>query len=382
MTQRRRIAIAYSFGVPILFAFLMFEVGELYGLVAHERELVRGATVLSESDRLRSALRDAEASAQGYAVSGSGYYSSSYADAASRLNGSLAKLDEVSKSDPAMQSKLQPLHDLTAKQLSVLQHEMDSRKLPRPAGTNSAPDARDATLGAEIEKIVAGIGADQQSRLEQEQVSATRSASAVDTLAKYGGVVTIWIVGVAALLLFYDDSERIRERIDQRLHNDILESLPLAVCLTTETGAILYVNPAAEAAFGYKPGELVARNIEVLCDPSGRGAEPDLIETLAKLAPHELWSGELRTRTKDSHTIQAASWIASIRIGERDCRLLVHSAPAAGGPEQHNLLAAGFRPQSEEARGTAALLPPTAPDGPERTTPPDSEAVVVSHRTK
>jgi len=30
MTQRRQIAIAYSFAVPILVGFLMFEVGALY----------------------------------------------------------------------------------------------------------------------------------------------------------------------------------------------------------------------------------------------------------------------------------------------------------------------------------------------------------------
>lgn len=296
MTQRRQIAVAYSFALPILFAFLIFEVGALYRLDAHEGEIVQGAAALSECDSLLSALRDAETAAQGYVSSGSDYYRSSYADAASRFSASLAKLDELSKKDPATQSKLQSLRDLTAKRINLLQRETDSRKAPRLAGVNSAPDAQGANMTAEIDQTIASIRAAKQARSQQEQVSAARSASTVDTLVKYGGVVTIWIVGVAALLLFYDDSDRFRERIEQRLHTDVLEALPLAVCLTTESGAILYANPAAEAAFGYKPGELVARNIALLHDPSG-GREPNLAETLARLTSHELWSGEIPIRT-------------------------------------------------------------------------------------
>lgn len=382
MTQRRQIAIAYSFAIPILFAFLMFEVGALYRLDAHEGEIVQGAAALSECDSLLSALHDAETAAQGYMASGSDYRRSSYSDAAFRLNGSLAKLDELSKNDPSTQSKLQSLHDLFAKQLGLLQREMDSRKMPRLAGASVAPDPQSANLTGEIEKIVATVRAEKQARSQQEQISAARSASTVDTLVKYGAVVTIWIVAVAALLLFYDDSGRFRERIEQRLHTDVLESLPLGVCLTTESGAILYANPAAEIAFGYKPGELVARNIALLHDASGHGAEPSLAEVFARLTPHELWSGELPIRTKDGEVIRAVSWIASLRVGEKDCRLLVHSAPATGGPEQQSLLAAQFRPLSAAARGIAAPPHATAQDGPGRTTPPDSEVVAVSHRAK
>lgn len=382
MTQRRQIAIAYSVAVPILFAFLTLEVGALYRLDAHEGNIVQGAAALSECDSLLSALRDAEAAAQGYVASGSDYYRSSYGDALTRLNGSLAKLDDLSRSDPATQAKLRSLHDASAKRFGFLQREMDSRKMLRSAGASATLDPQSANLAAEIETIVAGIRAEKQARSRQEQLNAARSASTVDTFVKYGGVVTIWIVGVAALLLFYDDSGRSRERIEQRLHTDVLESLPLGVCLTTESGAILYANPAAEIAFGYKPGELVARNIALLHDPSGHGTEPSLVEIFARLAPHELWSGELPIRTKDGDVVRAASWIARLHVGEKDCRLLVHSAPGVSSPEKKSLLAAEFRPLLEAVPGIAAQPRGTAPDGPERTTPPDSEAVAVSHRAK
>ena len=381
MTQRRRIAMAYTFAIPILFAFLMFEVGALYRLDAHEREIAAGASALSECDTVLSALHDAETAAHGYASSGSDYYRSSYADASSRINASLARLDDLSKIDPATPAKIKSLRESTARRLGILQREMDSRSARRVAGGNSATDVQAANQAAEIDQGIAGIRADTQARLQQSQASAGSSASTVDTLVKYGGVVTIWIVGVAALLLFYDDSDRFRERVEKRLHTEVLESLPLAVCLTTETGVILYANPAAEAAFGYKPGELVARSVAVLHDASGAG-EPSLAEVFARLTPHEMWSGQLPIRTKDGDAVCAASWIVSIRVGEKDCRLLVHSAPVGRGAEASGRSASQLTRPLEEARGTGDRPHPSGRTGPEQTTPPDSEPVGAWHRAK
>jgi len=296
MTKRRQIAIAYTFAIPILFAFLTFEVGALYRLDAHERQMVEDSAASRECYSVESALHDAEAAARGYVSSGSGNYQAAYADASSRVNVSLARLDDLSKTDPAMQAKLRSLRELTSRRSEQLQREIDARNSQRAAGIHSALEVQGASMTAEIEQAVAGIRADTQTRSQQEQEQAARSAFTVDRLVKYGGVVTIWIVGVGALLLFYDDSEQFRGRVEKRLHTDILESLPLPVCLTTETGSILYVNPAAEAAFGYKPGELIARNIALLHDANG-GMEPSLAEVLARLTPHELWCGQLPIRT-------------------------------------------------------------------------------------
>jgi CHASE3 domain sensor protein len=296
MTKRRQIAIAYTFAIPILFAYLMFEVGALYPLDAHERQMAQDSAASRECDSLESALHDAEAAARGYASSGSGNYQAASADASSRIATSVARLDHLSKTDPAMQAKVHSLRELTSRRFEQLQTEMDARNSQRAAGAHSALEGQGASMTAEIEQAVAGIRADIETRSQQEQAEAARSASTVDRLVKYGRVVTIWIVGVAALLLFYDDSERFRGRVEKRLHTDILESLPLPVCLTTETGSILYVNPAAEAAFGYKPGELVARNVALLHDASS-GSEPSLAEVFARLTPHEMWCGQLPIRT-------------------------------------------------------------------------------------
>ena len=95
-------------------------------------------------------------------------------------------------------------------------------------------------------------------------------------------------------LLFHDDRASFRGRIEQRLHSDILESLPLGVCLASESGVILYANPAAESTFGYKPGELVARNVEALQESSEGGSDSRVAEILEQMFGHEIWSGSFR----------------------------------------------------------------------------------------
>lgn len=382
MIQRRKIAIAYVFAIPILLGVLFVEVGALYRLTAQEEAIAQGISVFHDIDDLQSALRDAEAAAQGYVASGGAYYRSGYGDAASRISGSLRQLDELSKNDPKTQSRVQQLDRLAAQRLGMLEHAMDSRSTQPIATRNPDPDIQGSEAAAAIGKVVADIRADGQARSEQDQASAARSASSVDTLVKYGGVLTIWMVGVAALLLFYKDTEGFRERIEQRLHTDVLESLPLGVCLATDSGVILYANPAAENTFGYKPGELVARNIALLHDLNESGAEPHIVEILAQLLPREIWSGELPLRTRDGGIVRTDSWIASVRVGEKYCRLLVHKTPVSGSLQQQSQLGNQFTPAREGAEGTAAPPRALAPDGRELTKSLDSEAIGMLGRAK
>ncbi len=171
--------------------------------------------------------------------------------------------------------------------------------------------------------------------------------------------------------------------IEQRLHSDILESLPLGVCLASESGVILYANPAAESSFGYKPGELVARNVEALHESSEGGSDSRVAEILEQMFGHEIWSGELSLRTKDGEIVRTDSWISSLRVGGKDCRLLVQRAVGSGSAQEHSHAAAGvFRGVREGAPGTASLPGARDPNGPAPTRPPDSEPIGARGRSK
>lgn len=241
MTKRRKIAVAYALAISILFVVLFLEVGAVYRLNAHEHEIRNRAATLNTCDDLIFALQDAQTAAQSYVATGARNYRTAYTDAAARVSGSLRALNELARNDAALQSEMQGLNSLATKHLVALQRAGDSKK-GSGMGAVDSPDGTEFGVIEETDEALAKIRADEQARSQMELARAAQSASSVNTLIKYGGVVMIWVAGVAALLLFYDDAGRFREGVERRLHTDILESLPLGLCLTTASGSVLYAN--------------------------------------------------------------------------------------------------------------------------------------------
>jgi PAS domain S-box-containing protein len=388
MIHRRNIAVAYALAIPIFLGALFVELGALYKLNAAEGDVVRAMSASHGFDDLLAGLREAEQAARGYVASGSDDYRLAYGKAAGQVNGTLDRVEEQTRDDPAVpspkaQASLRQLRGATAQRLGVLERAMSARSTRPKARANASEETREPDSEAAIGKIVAELQGDEQSRAEEEQASALRSAASANTLVKYVGAVTIWMIGVGALLLFHDDRATFRGRIEQRLHSDIVESLPLGVCLASDSGVILYANPAAESSFGYKPGELVARNVEALHESSEAGSDSRVAEILEQMFGHETWSGELSLRTREGEIVRTDSWISSLRVGGKDCRLLVQRAAGSGSTQPHDRDAAGvFRSAREAVRGTASLPGALDPDGPGPTRPPDSEPIGARGRSK
>ena len=368
MIHRRNIAVAYVLAIPIFLGALFVELGALYKLNAAEGDAVKAMSASHGFDDLLAELREAEKAAQGYVASGSDDYRLAYGNAAGRVNGALDRLEEQTRDDPKVQSpeaqaNLRQLRGAAAERLGALERAMSTRSTQPTERANASEEVRESDAEAALGKIVAELRGDEQSRAEEAQANAARSAASANTLVKYAGVLTIWMIGVAALLLFHDDRASFRGRIEQRLHSDILESLPLGVCLASESGVILYANPAAESSFGYRPGELVARNVDSLHESSERGSDSRIAEILEQMFGHEIWSGELSLRTREGEIVRADSWISSIRVGGKDCRLLVHRAAGSGSTQEQNHAGAGvFRSAREAVRGTASLPGALDPD--------------------
>ena len=388
MIHRRNIAVAFALAIPIFLVALFVELGTLYKLNAAEGDVVKAMSASNGFDDLLAGLREAQQAAQGYVASGGDDYRLAYGKAAGQVNGALDRLEEQTKDDPQVQSahgqaSWRQLRGATAERLGALEGAMSARSTHPKARANASGEILESDSEAAIGKLVAELRGNERSRAEEEQGNAARSAANANTLVKYVGVLTIWMIGVAALLLFHDDRATFRGRIEQRLHSDILESLPLGVCLASESGVILYANPAAESSFGYKPGELVARNVESLRESSEAGSDPRVAEILEQMFGHEIWSGELSLRSREGEIVRMDSWISSLRVGGKDCRLLVHRAAGSGSTQPNSHAAAGvFRGGREAVRGTASLPGALDPDGPEPTRPPDSEPIAARGRSK
>jgi PAS domain S-box-containing protein len=278
--------------------------------------------------------------------------------AATRVVQSVRNLVQQQDHNAETQTRLKDLQESVLNVVSILQHDIDysASQKNNKAALGEMPASG---LSAGMRKTFAGVLAAERARFDLQQANAARTESTLNALVKYGGALIIWILGVAALLLIYGDKNQIREQLDHRLHTDILESLPVAVCLTSESGVILYANPAAEDVFGYKPGELVARNIAQLHPPRDNGSGPQIPELLAQLLPQEIWSGELSLMARNGDVIKTDSCMANLRVGEKDCRLLLHKPVISVKGQAQTHLAVQFTGQREAAEGTS--IRPRAP---------------------
>lgn len=98
------------------------------------------------------------------------------------------------------------------------------------------------------------------------------------------------------------------------LHAGIVEAMPDAVVVTDPDGRIVLTNPRAAEVFGWRPGELVGRPIEILVPPRHRARHPRLRRGYAGLRMDLL---ELRGYRKDGTEFPAEISLATIVEGPR-----------------------------------------------------------------
>jgi two-component system cell cycle sensor histidine kinase/response regulator CckA len=111
-----------------------------------------------------------------------------------------------------------------------------------------------------------------------------------------------------------DVTERRRTQETLQTHAQVLESMAEGVALCAEDQTIVLTNPAFDAMFGYKRGELAGQPISILnCnspDEVSRMA-PAMLEQLAK---KEVWQGEFKSLKKDGARFLTACRMSALEL--------------------------------------------------------------------
>lgn len=189
----------------------------------------------------------------------------------------------------------------------------------------TASEAQGQSPTASDAKTAAETRAAQRTRLGEQKNIADRTVRFAETVNTFGGILAIWLVGVAALLLFHDEKARAWTGVERRVNSRIIETLPLGVCLSTVTGGILFANPAEEAIFGYEREELIGKDVARLHGPLPSDPKLTVEETIDSLGPGQTWSGEVAINQKDGTTLKAQAWIMNMEVAGRLYRLYVHN---------------------------------------------------------
>ena len=111
---------------------------------------------------------------------------------------------------------------------------------------------------------------------------------------------------------------------------NVLQELPVGVCLTTGSGVILYSNQAEDALLGYEPGELIGRNVAGFVSPTD--ADPAFDDVIDRLPPNQTWSGELGLHKKDKSFVEAASWVTNLEVAGKFYRVYIHNPDSSPVP--------------------------------------------------
>jgi PAS domain S-box-containing protein len=319
MTQRRRIAIAYLFAVPAVLGVVLSLHVAFVRLKHAEAAMSQATEALRECNVALSLLNEAEVEAQRYVSGGDQDSKNSFLKGAARLHAVLQRLGELC--DSSSQSQLASLEPLVLKRMGLLQQMIDRNH--RAPQNRTGLDVGKPPV--DMVKLIAEIQTAQQTRLEQQREAADQSLRLANGVNTFGGFLTIWLVGVAALLLFHDEKRRAWSGMERRVHTRVLDTLPLGVCLSAEGGAIVYANHAEETAFGYDEGELIGQNVTRLHACGSDGTEPDVEEIIDRLGHAETWSGELTIRKKDGSTARTAAWIMNMGVAGKPYRMFVHN---------------------------------------------------------
>jgi len=325
MSQRRKIAIAYAFAVPVVFLIVLFQHASLVGVTGTVGEIAQAAQVMEELRSAGSLLKEARANAQKYVASGGdGSYSTAYQKSVAAFRDTLAKIGEQIREEEPVRAKLQSIAPLVSKQLGLFDQAMAAVKKNPADRAKAASSLETQDMLGEIDNIMEQINALQQIRMREQVPASNHSLRLAKMITTYGGGLLIWLVGVAAFLLFYDEKARAWTGVERRVHTKILQALPLGVSVATEAGIILYANPAEEALMGYKPGGLLGNSAKILHDLDGPAGERTVNDILDRLLAGESWEGELPLRKADGTIQKLPSWVLNLDVPGKVYRVFVH----------------------------------------------------------
>lgn len=114
------------------------------------------------------------------------------------------------------------------------------------------------------------------------------------------------------VLFFLNENKRAQKRAEQvAIGSEILKNDLDGVFLTTQTGEILYSNPAASGMYGYESTGMLHRNFDVL------GTDKQRMSLIHhSLTMHGAWSGEVRQRRKSGESLTV--WLTAFEVKNAD----------------------------------------------------------------
>jgi PAS domain S-box-containing protein len=327
-----KFAVGFILAVPVLVVLDFVQLLSFLNLIGAGHQAARTSEVRAEVEATLSDLKDVEVAVKGTFPGAEADQVQACESAISAVQGDLQLLGRLTGVDPARQGRLRKLEAQVGLQIDQLEQVSGSGSPEKPkerergkvfAERQKALRPQMQQLTEEIRSFMADWKTEQLRLLPARNTEASKAERKVIYLTGFVGVLTLWLVAVAALLIRRAASERKWGGLERRMHAQVLATLPMGVCVADDGGVIFYTNPAEDALLGYPPGELMGRNI---VDFLGKPPEENVQladEIAGHLESRGFWRGEVTALKKNGLTFTSHTYAVAMRMAGKAFRVLL-----------------------------------------------------------
>ena len=299
----KKVAAGLVLALPVLLVLDYLQYQSVHIVAGTHRMVVRSNEVLREISALQGQLKDAEVAVSRYIVSGETVALNPLETTEGAVRETLARLAPLVADESEQKARVQKLDPIITRRIELLKQEVSLRnqkgftiEKTRPLETEGRKISEAVqTLAGEMEKA-------EIDTLKRRSDEARGSVQRATFITPFAAILGLWLVALAALLLYRDASEKKWTGMERRMHSRLLETLPVSVFMVDENDLIFYANPAHDALFGYNSGDLIGRHASILQAASRDEADHPFAKISEELTLHGNWTGELECRKKDGTT--------------------------------------------------------------------------------
>ena len=335
----RKLVWGYVFVVPILIVLTVIQFMSVQGVVNAFRSEGNSFDIIRHAERLSAALAEADASIRGFEKTRKNEELAPYEAGPSRTREVLGQLAQLTQGDAPQQARISKLEAAIAARFELYRKLLETQPVRRPGpATSMTPlppneaEVQGEAKSAEIAKTLGELRAQEFDRLPTLAAVSQYRLSRANRLAPIAGVLAIWMVLLAALLLYRDTARRTYAGVERRIQTKIVDTLPLGICVVDEAGLVLYTNSAQDSLFGYEPGGIVGRHITTLRKPSTSGDIEIFDRAMDDLRSEGSWRGDFVAKRKNTTTFNCVAQAVCLDLSGKPHRMFL-MASGANPPE-------------------------------------------------
>jgi len=321
----KKFALGLIVALPAMLALDVVQFLAVLQLVDAHRAVAHTTGVLREVEGALSGLNSAETATRGYIITGREEYQGIYQSAVSEARAALRRLTQLTAGGARQQERLRRLEPLVASRMDLLKQTFESRRQREFSIEKQRPaEAEGQRLMVGIRKVIDDMKVEEEALLQKRDAAARTSVRKTIFVLTFVAALALWLVALAALLVYRRAAEQRWAGVERRMHTRVLATMPLGVCLTDENGIIFYTNPAEDAMFGYEPYELIGKDVTTLSGYT-QGERGQVFDDIgSKVQRGETWMGELTSRRKDGSTFPCFLRVNAVDLPERLYRVFLH----------------------------------------------------------